>query len=238
MMLVLALRSDARTVYEAALRYFTPEELAEAFAATRGVASPTQLRQHLKQDGRDLLAEFRSMAPAHRPIAVQRWSVRRVLLIVAAVLVVLLAGLTAVGLFFPTRGTVTAPMCGDGQTMQLMAQAVPTAAELPCVSHLPYGWSVGVAEIVQGRANFAIGVQGSEAATVTLTESCPDPAAGTQQTPIEGGCVTYRPTVADVDVPSFATDGGLSFTPRADLVAAVAAADDRVLCGELAPACP
>ena len=49
MMLVLALRSDAPTVYEAALRYFTPDELAEAFAATRGVASPTQLRQELKR---------------------------------------------------------------------------------------------------------------------------------------------------------------------------------------------
>ena len=44
MMLVLAVRSDARSVYERALRYFTPEEIAEAFAATRGVASPTQLR--------------------------------------------------------------------------------------------------------------------------------------------------------------------------------------------------
>ena len=40
MMLVLALRSDAQTVYDAALRYFTPDELAEAFAATRGVARP------------------------------------------------------------------------------------------------------------------------------------------------------------------------------------------------------
>ena len=39
MMLVLALRSDAQTVYEKALAYFTPEELSEAFAATRGVAS-------------------------------------------------------------------------------------------------------------------------------------------------------------------------------------------------------
>ena len=87
MMLVLALRSDARTVYEAALRYFTPDELAEAFAATRGVASPTQLRQQMKQDGRDLLSEFRSMAPARRPIAVQRWSVRRIALIVASLMV-------------------------------------------------------------------------------------------------------------------------------------------------------
>ena len=46
MMLVLALRSDPEHVYERALTYFTPEELSEAFAATRGVASPTQLRQH------------------------------------------------------------------------------------------------------------------------------------------------------------------------------------------------
>ena len=52
MMLVLALRSDAGAVYEKALAYFTPEELAEAFAATRGVASPTQLRASMKADGR------------------------------------------------------------------------------------------------------------------------------------------------------------------------------------------
>jgi len=40
MMLVLALRSDAQTVYEKALLHFTPEELSEAFAATRGVRAP------------------------------------------------------------------------------------------------------------------------------------------------------------------------------------------------------
>ena len=39
MMLVLALRSDAPTVYRRALAYFTEDEIAEAFAATRGVAS-------------------------------------------------------------------------------------------------------------------------------------------------------------------------------------------------------
>ncbi len=82
MMLVLALRSDAETVYGRALHHFTPEELAEAFAATRGVASPTQLRRSMKQDGRDLLGEFRRLAPRRRPIAIQRWSARRVALIV------------------------------------------------------------------------------------------------------------------------------------------------------------
>jgi tRNA A-37 threonylcarbamoyl transferase component Bud32 len=80
MMLVLALRSDAETVYRIALRYFTPEEISEAFAATRGVASPTQVRAMMKQDGRDLLSAFRAMAPPHDPIPIQRWSVRRVVL--------------------------------------------------------------------------------------------------------------------------------------------------------------
>src|SRR5947207_11302726 len=83
MMLVLAVRSDPEHVYERALRVFTPDEIAEAFAATRGVASPTQLRTFMKRDGRDLLGRFRAMAPKRRPIALQRWSVRRVALAVA-----------------------------------------------------------------------------------------------------------------------------------------------------------
>jgi tRNA A-37 threonylcarbamoyl transferase component Bud32 len=83
MMLVLALRSDARTVYEHAQRYFSEDEIAEAFAATRGVASPTQLRSMLKDDGRDLLTEFRALAPHRDPIRIQRWSVRRVVLTVS-----------------------------------------------------------------------------------------------------------------------------------------------------------
>ena len=76
----------------------------------------------MKQDGRDLLAAFRSMAPSRRPIRVQRWSVRRVALIIASVLLFLLAVLTGIGLFFPTRGTVTGaptwrPRAVDGELM-------------------------------------------------------------------------------------------------------------------------
>jgi hypothetical protein len=80
MMLVLAVKTDAETVYEHALKYFTEDEIAEAFAATRGVASPTQLRAVLKEDGRDHLATFRALAPERRPITIQRWSLRRVAL--------------------------------------------------------------------------------------------------------------------------------------------------------------
>jgi membrane-associated phospholipid phosphatase/tRNA A-37 threonylcarbamoyl transferase component Bud32 len=77
MMLVLALRSDAERVYRIALRHFSPEEIAEAFAATRGVASPTQVRTMMKQDGRNLIGEFRRLAPPRDPIPIQRWSLRR-----------------------------------------------------------------------------------------------------------------------------------------------------------------
>jgi len=91
MMLVLALRSDAKTVYDRALRVFSPEEIAEAFAATRGVASPTQLRSQLKEDGRDLIAEFRALAPHREPIRIQRWSVRRVALTVWVALCLFMA---------------------------------------------------------------------------------------------------------------------------------------------------
>ena len=94
MMLVLALRSDAERVYAHALTYFSEDEIAEAFAAARGVASPTQLRNNLKRDGRDLLAEFRRMAPAREEVSIQRWSLRRVLLTVA----VAFAAFLAVGL--------------------------------------------------------------------------------------------------------------------------------------------
>jgi serine/threonine-protein kinase RIO1 len=91
MMMVLALRTDAPRVYEHALRYFTPDEIGEAFAATRGVASPTQLRSLMKQHGVDLVAEFRDLAPPHPPIRIQRWSVRRVVLTLWVLLMAFLA---------------------------------------------------------------------------------------------------------------------------------------------------
>jgi hypothetical protein len=91
MMLVLALRSDAQRVYAHALHHFTDEEIAEGFAAARGVASPTQLRGDLKRDGRDLLAEFRRLAPAREQVSIQRWSLRRVLLTLGVGIVAFLA---------------------------------------------------------------------------------------------------------------------------------------------------
>jgi hypothetical protein len=42
----------------------------------------------MRQDGRDLVGEFRALAPHAEPIAVQRWSARRVLLTARTVVVV------------------------------------------------------------------------------------------------------------------------------------------------------
>ena len=50
--------------------------------------------------------------------------------------------------------------------------------------------------------------------------------------------MTYRSTITDPDAPSFAPGDGFSFMSRADLVAAVDADVDQVLCGALAPPCP
>ncbi len=44
------------------------------------MASPTQLRALLKQDRRDLVAQFRALAPAREPVAIQHWSLRRIAL--------------------------------------------------------------------------------------------------------------------------------------------------------------
>src|SRR5689334_11079352 len=103
MMLVLAVRTDPQRVYQRALRYFTPAELAEAFAATRGVASPTQLRAFMKRDPRDLLGEFRALAPPRPPIVLQRWSVKRVGLAAGMLLVLVVALTQIVHLFFPVE---------------------------------------------------------------------------------------------------------------------------------------
>jgi membrane-associated phospholipid phosphatase/tRNA A-37 threonylcarbamoyl transferase component Bud32 len=93
MMLILALRTDATRVYERALLQFAPEDIAEAFAATRSVTMPTQSRSSLallkKQQGIDVVEEFRRLAPDTEPISIQRWSPRRLRLTAGAVILVI-----------------------------------------------------------------------------------------------------------------------------------------------------
>jgi hypothetical protein len=100
MMLVMALRTDPDRVYAAALEYFTPDDVAEAFAAARGMAIPTESQRFLKEDRRDLVNQFRQLAPTHPKISIQRWSARRIGLTIAVVGGTLLLALWSTGVFF------------------------------------------------------------------------------------------------------------------------------------------
>jgi tRNA A-37 threonylcarbamoyl transferase component Bud32 len=275
MMLVLAVRADPARVYRRALTYFTEAELAEAFAATRGVASPTQLRAFMKRDPRDLLAEFRKLAPQRRPIVLQRWSVRRVSLAASMLAIFAVTTFFGVGLLLPdtattglhvTLGAATrAPDCGPGHAMILTAQAVPSAAFLPCIAALPSGWTTADPEIASGRASFVLnsGQAGLQTVTITLTATCD--ISGARQIPSDqpglrrferplslvpkysdvryytfpGGCATYQFAFAPGASPVLATaaDTTVAFMPRSALVSYVRRTEGLALCGR-GSACP
>jgi serine/threonine protein kinase len=82
-MLTLALVSGPDRVYWRAVLQFTPEEIAEAFAACRSITIPSQLRARLRRDERDLIGDFRRLAPPREPVRIQLWSVHRALVLLA-----------------------------------------------------------------------------------------------------------------------------------------------------------
>jgi hypothetical protein len=173
MCLCLASRTDARRVYEAALRYFTPDDVAEAFAATKGLTVPTQLQSVLKADGRDLIGEFRALAPARDPIPIQRWSVRRIglaVLVLAGVVAVIAAGLAVFFSYQPEA--VRTPECATSTPVLLFGQAVPTARYVPCVSAVPAAWSVKSSEAEDGHGRFTLDAASLGTATVSVHASC------------------------------------------------------------------
>jgi hypothetical protein len=264
MMLVLAVRTDPERVYRRALNYFTPDELAEAFAATRGVASPTQLRAFLKKDPRDLLGEFRALAPPRRPIALQRWGTRRVLLAIAVLGATAIAFGISISAFKPARAIgAYPPVCGTGHSMILSAQAVPSSARLPCIAGLPSGWTVSNTDIRNGQAQFWLNSDraGNRAVTVTLTARCDtsgairipsdQPGARRYERPLSlqprftlvrmytfaGGCVTYQFSFVNGAPPSLGIplDTAVAFQPRSVLVGYVQRTENLALCGRGAP---
>ncbi len=225
MLFVLAVRTDAERVYRRALAYFTPEEIAEALAAARGIASPSQLRAALKKDGRDLVARFRALAPPRPPIKLQRWSVKRVLLAAALLFGAQLVIPFTIGVLSPGDFPAVSdlPSCGTRNAMILFAQAVPSATSVPCVGSLPAGWELGGTQARNGRARIWLDSDraGRRAVEATLlsegrcetggTEVTSDevgmrrfdlpappgsPQSGMRVYEFPGGCVTYRFTFA------------------------------------------
>ena len=267
MMLVLAVRSDVDLVYRRALTFFTADEIAEAFAATRGIASPTQLRAFMKRDPRDLLGQFRALAPERRPIPIQRWSVRRVLLALGMLGAFAIAVSSGISAFLPAQnlGIPNAPECGPSHATVLSAQAVPTASAIPCLDALPSGWAYSGGDIHRGAATFWLSSDraGERAVTVTLTSTCdvssaqevPSDEADTRRfedpsslTPLidvrsyvfPGGCATYRFAFMPGTSTAmvFDVDEAVSFVPRADLVANLRETEGLALCGRGAPCSP
>jgi tRNA A-37 threonylcarbamoyl transferase component Bud32 len=147
MMLCLALRSSPELVYERALRQFSVQEISEGFAATRGLAMPSQLRRMLREQGRDAHERFLELLPERpKPISIQRWTTRRVLLLGTTALALFLLVITFVP--FAARddrlntSIEAGAGCTDLEPLWLIAQSVPTATQVPCVPALPAGLSL------------------------------------------------------------------------------------------------
>lgn len=271
MMLVLAVRTDPERVYRRALASFTPDEIAEAFAAARGIASPSQLRAMLKRDGRDLVAQFRRLGPPRQPISLQRWGPRRVALIVALLAGAFLAAQGVYGMFTPAELPLNQagrraqeqaqPTCGTNDVMTLMAQSVPTAPAIPCISSFPAGWRVSEVVVRRGRSRFRMKTSDHQV-EVTLTRECqvgdaietPSDELGARRYDrptalpprvrasrfyvFAGACVTidFAFDAADASL-LVELDAALSFQPRDELVDRVEQRTGLSLCGVGAPPC-
>jgi hypothetical protein len=155
------------------------------------------------------------------------------------------------------------PRCGTSSTMILSAQAVPSAARLPCLTALPSGWHVGGTDIASGHFRFWLDSDqaGAHAVTVTLSVACDT--SGAQQIPSDqpgtrrferplslrsqftglrfytfpGGCVTYRFnfTRGASSLLAIPVDGAVALMPRATLVQYIKNTEGLTLCGRDAP---
>jgi tRNA A-37 threonylcarbamoyl transferase component Bud32/membrane-associated phospholipid phosphatase len=205
MMLCLALRSSPELVYQRALRQFTVEEITEGFAAARGLALPSQLRRMLREQGRDVHGQFLQLLPQRpRPVQIQRWSARRIgLLLLVVPLAVLLVPTGRVVLFNHDPNTTRLQIfnldCADLEPLWLQAQAVPSASLVPCVELLP-GWAVAGANARNGQSAFTLDHDraGKAAMVVRLTPTC-DPAGATQMPSQRPGVRHYEQTERRAD---------------------------------------
>jgi len=181
MMLCLALRSDPKLVYERALRQFSVEQITEAFAATRGLAMPSQLRHMLRAQGRDVHAEFLDLLPERpAPISNQRFSLRRfgLALTVLVVLAIIVPAFVSWAVQTDRAGAslyTSDIACDDQEALWLMAQAVPSSPVVPCLELEPAGWSLNDVKASSGLATVVFDIvdpHQEAAVTVELAPSC------------------------------------------------------------------
>jgi tRNA A-37 threonylcarbamoyl transferase component Bud32/membrane-associated phospholipid phosphatase len=253
MLLCLGLRAGPQRVYQRALRQFSVEEITEAFAAARGLALPSQLRRMMRDQGRDLHAEFTRLLPTPpRPVAIQRWSARRVALLLLVLLVLLPIAVPMAWVFAssssnPTAGTTVrggSGSCTQLEELWLQAQAVPSASRIPCVQAFPAGTRYGglrvrngesVLQFVRGNVDINIDIAdrprlAAEGGTVTirLAATCAVPTAAAGQA-VAPGVTRFqiqgaRGTTGAVDV---FPGGCVTYAPGADGGSATAALLDQ-----------
>jgi hypothetical protein len=166
----------------------------------------------------------------------------------AAVAAVMTAGCTV------AIGAAESPLClsvgrpGSPATL-LMAQSVPSATLIPCVSLVPAGWSMRSFHAGDGRADFKLGsdIAGSRAVDVVLVRRCDVRGAtqvptdqagavrweritslragfrGTRYYTFPGGCVRYEFTLTGPERAAPVNDVSLAvdFVSRAQLAAEV-----------------
>ena len=180
MLLVLALLSDAGRVHERARRLFTDQEISEAFAARQGRAMPAQIRQMLRASPRNPLQEFGALLPVRLPpVALQRWTVRRLASLAFVLVVALLAVPLLVSTFnndiaVRTPASVSDLGCGHVEPLWLQAQAVQSASLVPCVQSLPNGWVLAGLAVNDGRSVITLNHDraGMDALVARLTAEC------------------------------------------------------------------
>jgi hypothetical protein len=161
------------------------------------------------------------------------------------------------------------PLCTstDDGVFVLLAQSVPTATALPCVSEFPAGWTFGGSEISSGLSRFWLDSDrgGIHAVEVSLRRSCdttsaveerpaPDEAGtrvfirldslepsftGVRFLLFDGGCVGYTFRFASGASSTLAIEAveALSLLPRSTIVAQVREDPGLILCGAEAPPC-
>ncbi|HEX3212887.1 MAG TPA: hypothetical protein VH016_09990, partial [Actinomycetota bacterium] len=157
-----------------------------------------------------------------RPIAIQRWSVRRVGLAVLTLLLAAVVLSIGWGRLIGDPGVESASIqaqtlrCAPHEPLVLMAQSVPSASLVPCVEILPAGWAIDEVVVGNGRSRFTLTSDRGGVLVAQLTAACdvggaveltspgpgmrrylrvePNPAgdAMTRIYTFPGGCVTQR----------------------------------------------
>jgi hypothetical protein len=148
-------------------------------------------------------------------IPIQRWSIRRVGLLLGAAVTGLVTAVVAWSLFFGIQpDEVSVPRCPSSTPVLLAGQAVPGAAYAPCLGAVPAAWDVERVSVTDAALEMDVAVAGDDVPDGSLSlrfvssSACPAVASTSGRSGGQPG-VTVHDTTVDgraAQVTSF--DGG------------------------------